>query len=301
MKALSLCHDGIAYQKDKEMPRLTSDSNVLVKVYYAGICRTDIGIAFGRIPAKEGIILGHEFCGKIAGFLNGEDEMDGWHVGDAVSANPMAFGKTSDVMCGKDCDGVFAEYIAVPSKALVRLTPYLLSPWGAYLEPVAAAIAPLKYLDGRKRICIFGENRIAELTLQAAKIMGHKNIERVHGLDDLKKDYYDCIIETEPEHVNAYVNALKPRGLLIMKSRSFMSSPIISNDIAMKEICIQGARYGDFNVACHILAASAHLVSDTLDPNSLFGGEYELSAFNAAFAEAAKPKSKKTFFKICAE
>lgn len=301
MKALSLHKDGIAYQQDKEMPRLTSHSNVLVKVYYAGICRTDIGIAFGRIPAKENVVLGHEFCGKVVGFLNDEDEMDGWHLGDAVSANPMAFGKAGDVMCGKDCDGAFAEYIAVPSKALVRLTPYLLSPWGALLEPVAAAIAPLKHLKGRDRVCIFGENRIAELTYQAARIMGRKDMERVARLDELKKDYYDCIIETEPDHVDAYVNALKPKGLLIMKSRSFAPSAIISNNIAMKEICIQGARYGDFNVACHILVASAHQVPGSLDPKSLFGREYELSEFEAAFTEGTYPNSKKVFFRICAE
>lgn len=301
MKALVLHDSGIDYQTDREMPRLTSCFDVLVEVHFAGICRTDIGIAERNIPAKANIVMGHEFCGRIAGFVNGDDEMEGWHVGDVVSANPMVFSDKGDMMCGKECDGAFAEYIAVPHQALIKLPPYFLSPLGAFLEPVAAALAPLKHIDGRDRVCIFGANRIAALTSQVARAMGHQHIERVTRLDALEKDHYDCIIETEPAHIDAYVDALKPGGLLILKSRSFAPSTIISNTIAMKEICIQGARYGDFGVASHILAASAHGVKHTLDTSTLFGPVYELSDYEKAFTEAALPRNKKIFFKLCAE
>lgn len=301
MKALVLYNSSIAYRNDMEMPRLTSFYNVLVKVYYAGICRTDIGIAQGKIPAKDNIIIGHEFCGKIMGFVSGEDKMDEWTIGDAVSANPMAFGSAEEVMCGKECDGAFAEYIAVPSKALIRLSPCLLSPIGAFLEPVAAALAPMKHINDRDRICIFGDSRIADVTHQVALSVGHKNMERVIRLDDLKNDYYDCIIETEPEHVDAYVDALKPGGLLILKSRSFAPTIFTANNIAMKEIRIQGVRYGNFGVAHHLLAASANHLPATLDQNALFGHVYELSEYESAFTEASQPRSKKVFFRICAE
>ena len=108
----------------------------------------------------------------------------------------MSFGSKGDKMCGKDCDGAFAEYIAVPSGALVCLPPSLLSPYGAFLEPVAAALAPLKYVNGLT--CIYGGNRIAELTCQVARVMGNRDIERITRTADLQKDHYDCIIETEP-------------------------------------------------------------------------------------------------------
>ena len=86
MKALVLHDSGIDYQTDREMPRLTSCFDVLVKVHFAGICRTDIGIAERNIPAKANIVMGHEFCGRIAGFVNGDDEMEGWHMMDALSS-----------------------------------------------------------------------------------------------------------------------------------------------------------------------------------------------------------------------
>ncbi len=299
MRAIILHQSSAVYKTDRDLPQLTSLHNVLVKVYYAGICRTDIGIGKGIVPAKEHIVMGHEFCGRIAGFLNGESTMDGWSVGDVVSANPMAFGTTADTMCGKDCDGAFAEYIAVPSAALVHLPSQLLSPLGAFLEPVAAALAPLKYITGRT--CIFGASRIAELTHQVARAMGHHDIERIAQTDDLRKNSYDCIIETEPSLIDAYIDALLPGGMLVLKSRSYMPCAFTANTIAMKEVGIRGARYGDFNVASHLLTATAHHLPDALDTSTLFGNTYDLSQFEEAFAEAERMGSKKTFFKICAE
>ena len=299
MRAIILDKSSVAYKIDRDIPQLTRLYDVLVKIHYAGICRTDIGIGKGIVSAKENIVMGHEFCGTIARFLNGECEMDGWKVGDAVSVNPMSFGTIEDMMCGKDCDGAFAEYIAVPNGALVHLNPLLLSPFGAFLEPVAAALAPLKFINGRT--CIFGESRIAELTFQVARIMGHRNIERIVSIDELKKNCYDCIIETEPFNIDAYINALKPGGVLVLKSRSYSPVPFTANSIAMKEVCIRGARYGDFNAACHILTATANHLPNTLDTSLLFGNIYELSQYEAAFAEAEHVGSKKTFFKICAE
>ena len=299
MRALLLRNSYVIYEKGAEAPALTSIRNVLVKVHYAGICRTDIGIAKGVVPAKDNIILGHEFCGEITGFLNGEEEMDGWRIGDVVSANPMAFGYEEDTMCGKDCDGAFAEYIAVPSNALIGLPPHLLTPLGAFLEPVAAALAPLKYISGRT--CIFGRTRIAELVHQVAKAMGHGNIERITHVSDFLDGTYDCIIETEPNNIDAYAAALKPGGLLVLKSRSFSPSAFTANTIAMKELRMQGARYGDFHVASHLLSGDNANLNVNLDTGILFGNVYDLTEFETAFAEAEQLDSKKTFFKICAE
>lgn len=303
MRVLSLNCSAASYAEGVEKPKLTNDNNVLVKVYYAGICRTDIGIANGTIPAKDGVTLGHEFCGEIVEFVNGKDEMDGWCVGNCVSANPMQFGRSGDLMCGKDCNGAFADYIAVPSKALVGMAKHLLSPLGAFLEPVAAALAPLKFMkefDGSK-VCIFGDNRIAALTWQVCRTMGMKNVELISHLSELHKEYYDCIVETESQHINAYVEALKPCGMLVLKSRSYTPIPIVPNEIAMKEIRIQGARYGDFNVASHILSATASGLQNTLNTDALFGNVYELKDYRAAFAEATAHGSRKIFFRLCVE
>ncbi len=304
MKKIMIIDNVIRYIEDTNIPTLTPQFNVLVKVRYAGICRTDIGVANGTINHPDNIILGHEFCGTIEEFYNGENELGYWRKGMAVSCNPMMFGeKHFDTMCGKDCNGAFAEYIAVPSSALIGIPDNLLSPFGAYLEPVAAALAPERFLRNfsDKDICVFGDNRIAELTLQVAHYMGHKEVRLVKETTKLGSCKYDCIIETEPQYISEYIDALRPGGTLILKSRAFTPYELIFNDIAMKEISIQGVRYGDFNVATHILAASSSGENGVLNTERLFGSIYELSEFESAFKEAEKKNSKKIFFRICVE
>lgn len=304
MKAIKIIDNVIRYIEKSNIPMLTPQFNVLVKVHYAGICRTDIGVANGVIDHKDAIILGHEFCGTIEGFFNGETELECWRKGMVVSCNPMLFGgSVSDTMCGKDCDGAFAEYIAVPCSALIGMPDQLLSPLGAYLEPVAAALAPQKFLTGLfdKDICVFGDNRIAELTLQVAHCMGHKDVRQVKNISELGSCNYDSIIETEPQYINEYIDALRPGGTLIVKSRAFEPYGLILNSVAMKEITIQGARYGDFNVASQILSATSSGLNGVLNADSLLGAVYELSDFDSAFNEAQKKNSKKIFFRICAE
>ena len=305
MKALLLSNKELVYTQDASIPKTTPHRNVLVKVYYAGICRTDVGIADNSIEHQNDIVLGHEFCGVIAAFHNGENHCDGWEKGTAVSCNPMLFGKPGEKeeMCGKDSDGAFAEYITVPSQALVHLPAHLLSPLGAYTEPVAASLAPIKHLNNYldKDVCIFGNNRIAELTLQIIRCMKHVNIKSVKRIEELKADSYDCIIETEPQYINEYIDSLRQGGMLIMKSRAYGPSCLIPNTVAMKEITIQGCKYGDFNVAVHILSATAAGLEGTLNTDTLFGKTYELSDYEKAFHEARKQESNKIFFRICAE
>lgn len=278
-----------------EIPQTTPELNVLVKVYYAGICRTDLSVASGKIPTRDDLTLGHEFCGKIVSFY--DRPVDGFHIDDVVSADPMKFGcKDEDCMCGVDCDGAFTEYIAAPSSALVKLPADLLNPVGAYLEPVAAALAPFKFIhDKSLKICIFGDNRIARLASQTAKISGYENLDCVMDKAFLKDNTYDVIIETIPEYINEFVKALKRGGTLILKSRCTSSVSLLPNTVAMKEITICGARYGSFQSAVEILH------NNQLQTNELLGDVFALKDFEKAFAEAQKGNSKKIFFEICAE
>lgn len=295
MLSISRIKQKIGFYKDSATPKLSADRNILVKVYYAGICRTDIAVAKGTIAVDKDIILGHEFCGVVVDIHDaGKSQL---HIGDAVSADPMKFGKDyHDCMCGVDCNGAFAEYIAMPEKAAVKLPQSLLSVNGAYLEPVAAALAPFKHIaDKNANICLFGDNRIARLTEQIGHLLGYTNISCIHNTELLGECTCDIIIETAPEHLCEYIKALKPKGKLILKSRGYTKACLVPNDVAMKEISICGARYGSFDEAVKILA------SDQLDTKELFGDVYSLDEFETAFDEADKCDAKKIFFRICAE
>lgn len=295
MLSISTIKQKIGFYKDSATPKFSPYRNILVKVCYAGICRTDIAVAKGTITVDKDIILGHEFCGIVVDIYDtGESQL---HIGDVVSADPMRFGKDyHDCMCGVDCNGAFAEYIVMPEKAAIKLPQSLLSVKGAYLEPVAAALAPFKHItDKCANIYLFGDNRIARLTEKIGHLLGYTNITCIHNIESLGECTCDIIIETVPEHLCEYIKALKPKGKLILKSRGFTKSCLVPNDVAMKEISICGARYGSFDDAVKILA------SDQLDTNGLFGKVYSLDEFETAFVEADKCNAKKIFFRICVE
>lgn len=53
MKAIKITDNVVKYTEDASSPTLSPQFNVLVKVYYAGICRTDIGVANGTTNHKD--------------------------------------------------------------------------------------------------------------------------------------------------------------------------------------------------------------------------------------------------------
>src|SRR4051794_13045275 len=46
-------------------PTLAADDDVIVRVAFAGICRTDLLVASGRLPSRDPIVLGHELSGVV--------------------------------------------------------------------------------------------------------------------------------------------------------------------------------------------------------------------------------------------
>ena len=123
---------------------------VLVRVHFAALNRLDDWVRKGwkglnlRIPH----VLGSDMAGEIVAL---GAKVSGWQVGDKVVANPGRWCNTCEwcergehSLCvhygivGEHFPGVYAEYVTVPERALVRV------PDGYPLEKAAAA--PLVYL-----------------------------------------------------------------------------------------------------------------------------------------------------------
>ena len=58
---------------------------LLIRVAVAGVCRTDVHVAQGRMSCADPVILGHELAGVVADA--GWDEL-GFAVGDRVAVMP---------------------------------------------------------------------------------------------------------------------------------------------------------------------------------------------------------------------
>lgn len=126
MKAVVYKGHGQVALEDRPVPVLQDAKDAIVRVTYSTICSSDLHIKHGMVPrAKENIILGHEFVGKV---VEVGSEVKKFQVGDRVSVNVETF-------CG-DCyfckhgfvnncikggwelgcriDGCQAEYVRVP-------------------------------------------------------------------------------------------------------------------------------------------------------------------------------------------
>lgn len=65
------------------VPEIRRPGDVVIRVLVAGICRTDLHVAQGRIPSANPITLGHELCGVIADASSARVA-----VGDLVTVDP---------------------------------------------------------------------------------------------------------------------------------------------------------------------------------------------------------------------
>jgi len=71
---------GLVEIRDVAVPEI-NDNEVLIKVYYAGICGTDIHIWNDEFIYYPPVTLGHEFSGEIVKLSK---NVNRWKIGDKV-------------------------------------------------------------------------------------------------------------------------------------------------------------------------------------------------------------------------
>lgn len=252
---------------------------VKIKVESIGLCRTDLFVAKDLIKTQDNLVLGHEFSGVII-----ESKSTKFKKGDKVAVNPLF----EDKFMGLDFDGCIQEYVVVPSSQVIKSKklPYKIA---AYLEPVAASMAVLKAINSKnKKIAVWGENRIAELTYIILKTNGF-NVERINELT--QENYYDFIVETmfEEESLQKMIKMLKVEGTLIVKSRKKQLTGLISSDLVKKEITLKAVNYYSFEKSMKWLEKNHQEIEH------LLGESYSIDNWEKAFDVANNAESKKIF------
>lgn len=271
---------------EKEIPTILEKNYLLIKVDLAGICRTDIHVSEGLIDTSDGLVLGHEFSGFV--FKSNSDK---FLEGDYVAINPI-FEDYS--MLGLEHDGCFAEYIVV-SEEQVFLIPKLNDPRiAAYIEPLAASLAPLKskFITKEMKGSIYGENRIGYLTYSIMKNQGY-DVEIISSSSSIEDNTFDYIIETLPTKTtfDNIPKILKKNGILIIKSRLRQHIEINLYEYLKKEIIMESLYYHDFNFAIE------YAINNYNDFNNIFGNIYSIEDWQLAFKESVNGE-KKIFIKL---
>lgn len=146
MKAVYVSEPGKLEVIEKDMPRISSPTQALVKITAAGICGSDIHIFHGtHAYATYPRIIGHEGCGIVAETGEG---VTGLKKGDPVIIEPIhgcgscyacrngRYNCCPDiVVAGVHADGVMEEYMVVESSQLYKYDPVLTPIQAATAEP----------------------------------------------------------------------------------------------------------------------------------------------------------------------
>jgi L-iditol 2-dehydrogenase len=293
------------------VPRVSSADQVLIRVVAAGLCRTDVYAAAGRIPARDPVILGHEFSGIVSEAGRGVRHVS---PGDRVTALPwIGCGACAEChaprepgvppacprarMLGVNLDGAFAEFVVVPGAVVYPLPDSLPFRTGAYVEPVAASLAVLRAgLSAAGRGLIYGDNRIALLTAKILVAHGFADVSigRPGKAGDEPADCeYDYVIETTAttDSLRDVLRALRPRGTVVLKSRPCQPAGLDVRAAVLKEVTFRAVNYGSFAAAITLLAEGR------LDLGELLGPLYPLEEFENVFAQAEE-ESTKSFFAL---
>jgi len=301
MRAIVKAGSGPALQEVAE-PRIQQPDDVLVRVSMAGMCRTDLAAAAGRIPCPDQRILGHEFTGVVVAKGDSVIHVDaGMRVSVFPILNPLAPGDPCPrgdyiEMLGIHQDGAFSELVRVPARNVYAIPDRISDMAGAFLEPVAACLAVTRgRIDRQEKGLVLGRNRIAALTTRILECHGFSDVSLWDPTEDAgnrpEPSSFDFIVETilDDSSLGEMVRLLRPGGHILVKSRCFETASFIPYPFLTKEISIQFLYYGAFNEAMTLIA------DDRIEIDDLFGSVYSLVDFQAAFREADESEARKTF------
>jgi (R,R)-butanediol dehydrogenase/meso-butanediol dehydrogenase/diacetyl reductase len=184
MKAAIIKEKGILSVEEIPDPQAGA-GEVVIKVKYCGICGSDVRLFHdGFYPV--GLIMGHEFCGRISEVGRG---VEGWAVGDRVAVMPA-------VTCGgcyyclhgqrhhcrnikivgvdKEMQGAFAEYVSVRANLLHRLPEQVTDEEAANIEPCAVSLRAVRQsgvMVGNS-VVVFGAGSIGLFVIQCVQMAG---------------------------------------------------------------------------------------------------------------------------------
>jgi threonine dehydrogenase-like Zn-dependent dehydrogenase len=272
---------------------------VRVRVELAGVCRTDVHAAEGRLTLGGSRILGHELVGAV----EDADPRSPLPRGARVTVSPLlACGRcagcrrhrrcANPAMLGVHVDGAFAEQVVVPEACVVPVPSQISSRRAAYVEPLAAALGVVTQAPIRpdQSGIVIGAGRIADLTARVLEARGFRSLVAAREDAPPETGSLDFAIEAEGTDA-ALAEALRvvaPGGVVVLKARP--AGPI-ALDVARavrNDVTLVGAAYGPFEDAV-TLAGDLRL-------DDLLGDVYPLDRFAAVLEiSRARPLGPKLF------
>lgn len=183
---------------DRSIPKIGED-DLLVKVYAAAICGTDIHIyqwnEYASSRIKLPLLFGHEYAAEVVevgknvtNFKKGDRVAAETHVpcGHCYQCSTGLQHICKDMkIVGVYIDGAFAEYAVLPAVCAWKLDHAISYEIGATMEPFGIGVhAMSKTKPAGKKVIVFGCGPIGIYTQMVAKLSG---AEYVIGVDITKE------------------------------------------------------------------------------------------------------------------
>ena len=161
--------------------------DILIKVDYVGVCRTDIEVYEGTLGyyrdgiASHPIVPGHEFSGTIikVGSNNKYQErfkIDQRVVGECI----LSRGKDSErkEVGVINYNGAYGKYIIMPGDSVHKIPDGIDSKTAVLTEPLAVVLRALRRIEFRlalgSKIAVIGAGQIGNLCIQVLALRGYK-------------------------------------------------------------------------------------------------------------------------------
>lgn len=176
--------------KEVPVPEIKKPDELLLQVERASICGTDMRILEippGH-PATEGVILSHEYTGKVlavGGAVTQFKKGEGVVVDPNITCGNCSYCKMGiPNMCenmttlGIFIDGGFARYNVVPAEALHRISSDLLPELAVFTEPLSCVVSATQRLKVHpgEVVVVLGAGPIGLLFIQMFKASGAAKI-----------------------------------------------------------------------------------------------------------------------------
>lgn len=277
----------------------------LVKVLRAGICNTDLELLRGYYPYKG--ILGHEFVGLVE---RGPEHLVNRRVVGEINAacgrcrfclkKQPTHCENRTVLGIVNRNGAFAEYLTLPHQNLHPIPDRLSTEAATFTEPVAAALEIQQQINigPSDRVLVAGDGKLGQLVAQTLAVTGcdllviGRHREKLANLEErgiktgfadaVKDGAFDISVECTGNREGFAIarRALRPRGILVLKSTYAGALSLDISSVVVDEITLVGSRCGPFEPAIELLAQNQVNVKSLID--SRYPLEDGLAAFDRA-------------------
>lgn len=318
MKALVYTQPNEVQLLDQPDPVLQT-GEVILQIEAVGICGSDMHAYHGHDPRrKPGLVLGHEFCGKIV-----ESNVPSFEVGQRVTGNPLITCRVCEycvqgrdnlcshrTMVGMTRPGAFAQLMSIPAASLIEIPQDMPSLNAALTEPAATALHAINMSMRamtrplpENRTLILGGGAIGMLSALLLKSYGCRHIvlAEVNPLRRKSAEHHAHVStydprEQQPED-NAFdyvidavgskttrqaaLHAVKPGGVIMHIGLQDWASEIDMRKLTLAEITLMGT----YTYSTADLRATVKLLHDGVFGDLSWVSSMSLAEGPRAFSE----------------